>query len=158
MSNRVTLDQLTDLPIGEVANLPVEQLAMLIDDADELYERARKVRDWLNGALTIRYGDEAQDARRAAGKDTGIVRLPDEGFVVICDLPKKPRWDQAQLRQAVRTVESWGEDPREYVQFEVKVSEAKYKSWPTAIRSVFEPARVLETGRPSFRLQRKEAA
>ena len=48
-SNRVTLDQMDHLQIGELAKLPAEQLAMLIDDVDELAARAKRAKDWLNG-------------------------------------------------------------------------------------------------------------
>lgn len=159
MSNRVTLEQMTQMRVGEIAALPIDQLAMLIDDADALATKAKTYKDWLHGALTIRYGDRAKEARAAIGKDSGTVHVFEGGYDVVYDLPGKPKWNQAQLEQAVTTLQhAWGEDPKEYVGFEIKVPERKYKAWPSKIRNLFEPARTMELGKPSFKLQRKEAA
>jgi hypothetical protein len=69
-------------------------------------------------------------------------------------LPKKVEYDQPKLRAAVETLRSWGENPEHYIGIEFKVSEAKYNAWPPAIRTLFEPARTLKTGKPTFKLER----
>lgn len=157
MSNRTTLAQLDQMPIREIANLPVEQLAMLLEDVAALKAQAKRYDDWMNGALTIRYGEKAQAARLAEGKDTGTVRVKDSGMAVVCDLPKKVEWAQPKLREALKVIESWNEDPADYLSLELKVSEAKYNAWPPAIRSIFEPARTVSTGRPSYKLERAKS-
>ena len=157
-SNRVTLDRIPSLPLGEISRLPVEQLALLLDDLAEEKARIKRIDDWLNGALNLRYGDRAQALRRAQGKDAGTVRLDDDdGFVAVCDLPKKVEYDQDKLSAAVDTVRSWGSDPAEFVSFEIKISETRYGAWPSEIRKVFEPARTVKTGKPTFRIERPKA-
>lgn len=157
-SNRVTLDRIPSLPLGEISRLPVEQLALLLDDLAEEKARIKRIDDWLNGALNLRYGDRAQALRRAQGKDAGAVRVEEEdGFVAVCDLPKKVEYDQDKLRVAVETVRSWGSDPAEYVATEIKVSETRYGAWPSEIRKVFEPARTVKTGKPTFRIEKSKA-
>jgi|SRR5690606_30555692 len=158
MSNRITLDQLDQMPIGEIANLDVEQLAMLAEDAEELVQRAKRLKDWIGSAVDIRYGEASKSLRSGKGKTTGTVRVQDGEYEVVCNLPKKPEWDQAKLRQALATIESWGSDPREYVDLVIKVSERAYEAWPSEIRKVFEPARTLKTGKPTYKFQRREAA
>jgi hypothetical protein len=158
MSNRVNLAQLEQMPIGEVSKLPVEQLAMLLEDVTELKRKAKLYDDWLNSAFAIRYNDAAAEARRQAGKDTGKIKVIEDEYVVACDLPKKVEWDQAKLREAVQTIESWGEDPREYVQVDIKVAETKYNAWPSSIRTLFEPARTVGHGRPTYKFERREVA
>ena len=44
------------------------------------------------------------------------------------------------------------EDPREYVDVILKVSERRFAAWPRHIRQVFEPARTVQAGAQSFRL------
>lgn len=160
MSNRVTLDGLDQLGIGEIASLPIDQLAMLAEEAEAAVKEAAKRKEWLQGALHIRCAEAAQAARVAEGRTTGVVRLRDHDYEIICDLPKKPKWDQAKLQQAVRTIETWGSDPREYVELTIKVSETSYNAWPSEIRAIFEPARTLETGKATYRIvpARREAA
>ncbi|MGR3443355.1 hypothetical protein DU478_00595 [Thalassococcus profundi] len=48
--------------------------------------------------LIDKYGDHAQEARRAEGKDTGTVRLQDGPVTVVAELPKRVDWDQAAQR------------------------------------------------------------
>jgi len=152
--NCATLAQLDQMPIGEIARLPVEQLAMLLEDLAEERNRLKKLDDWLNGALTLRYGDRAQALRIARGQSTGRVNVEEEnGFTVSCDLPKKVEWNQGKLADAIATIRSWDENPDEYVQIEIKVAETKYAAWPSAIKKLFEPARTLKAGRPSYTIK-----
>ncbi|MQP68346.1 hypothetical protein GE253_23785 [Niveispirillum sp. SYP-B3756] len=155
MNNRITLDDLMGMPVGEISGLPVEQLALLLDDLAEERARLKRLDDWLNGALALRYGERARALRHALGKDAGTVRIEEaEGFVAICDLPKKPEYDQGKLRAAVETIRSWGSNPDDYIGIEIKVSETRYGAWPPEIRRLFEPARTLRVGKPGFRLER----
>ena len=156
MKNSVSLAQLAEMETGEVANLPPDQLAMLLEEAASERKRLKAADDKLNGALLLRYGERASALRRAKGQDTGKVRVEDGDFVVSCDAPKKVDWDQAALRGAVETIRSWGEDAAEYVATEIKVSESKFGAWPSTIRKLFEPARTVGTGRASFAIEPKK--
>ncbi|MCW2311471.1 hypothetical protein [Rhodoferax antarcticus] len=107
----------------------------------------------LHATLNKRFSDQAQQLRQAAGKSTGTVRFEVDGFVVIADLPKRPEYDQSKLKGAVEALRKWGENPDEYVGIEIKVSEAKYNAWPPAVRQLFEPARTLKVGKPTYKLE-----
>jgi hypothetical protein len=156
MHNCVTLDGIPQMPIGEIAALPPNQLALLTDEAAEALERARRVKDWLDGALDLKYGTHASAGRAAGDKATGTVRFQDSGFVVIADLTKV-KWDQTSLSEAVEIIRrDWNDDPAQYVRTELKVSETAYGSWHPAIRRVFEPARTVETGKPTYRIEHVE--
>ena len=96
-ANRPRLGDLPTMPIGEIAALPADLLAVLQEEAEDAAKAARSLADWLNGAIALRYADRAAAARRAEGKDTGTVRLDDGEVTVIADLPKKVEWDQATL-------------------------------------------------------------
>jgi hypothetical protein len=132
--------------------LPADLLAVLQEEAEEAAKAARSLADWLNGAIGLRYADRAAAARRADGKDTGMVRLEDGEVTVIADLPKKVEWDQAALRKMVARIRAAGDEPAEYVETSFRVSERKYGAWPAAIREGFEAARTVKPGKPSFRL------
>lgn len=156
--NRMTLDDLPTLPIGEIAALAGDQLALLKQDADERLRAAKTLCDWLDGAIALKYGDQAQEARRAEGKDTGTVRLQDGPVTVVAELPKRIDWDQAMLANLVERIRVDGADPAEYVDIALSVSERKYTAWPKDIRQEFEPARTVRTGKPKFRLLLDEEA
>ena len=56
------------------------------------------------------------------------------------------------LGQLVERIKAEGEDPRDYVEVSLKVSERKYAAWPPHIRKVFEPARTVRNGKETFEL------
>ena len=152
--NRTTLDDIPGMAIGDIAALPVDQLALLAEEVRNGFGRAKRLKDWLDGAVELKYRDRAAAARAGEGKATGTVRLEDADFVIVADLPKKVRWDQPKLAEAVEIIHrDWNDDPSQYVRTEIKVSEAAYTSWPEAIRRLFEPARTVETGKPTYRIE-----
>ena len=154
MHNRVTIEDIPGMPIGDIAALPIDHLVLLADEAAEALERTRRVKDRLDGALDLKYGARASAARAAGGKATGTVRFQDGDFVVIADLPKRVRWDQQRLAEAVEIIRrDWNDDPAQYVRTELKVAETAYGSWPAAIRQLFEPSRTVETGKPTYRIE-----
>ncbi len=139
-------DDLPGLDPAELAQLPVELLAILQREVDERLKQAKAAKARLDGALTIRYATRAEEARRAVGKDTGTVRLDDGDFIVVADLPKRVDWDQEQLAAMVERIRAAGDDPGQYVDVTYKVPERKYAAWPEAIRKGFEPARTVRPG------------
>ena len=148
----IPLDDLPTMPVGEIADLPGDQLALLKQDADERLRAVKTLCDWLDGAIALKYGDQAQEARRAEGKDTGTVRLQDGPVTVVAELPKRVDWDQAMLAGLVQRIRADGADPTEYVDIAFSVPERKYTAWPKDIRQEFEPARTVRTAKPKFRL------
>lgn len=158
MTNRTTLAQLREMDAAQAARLPVDHLALLLEEVGALKADAKHLADLLHDALHARYGASAAAARRAEGKDTGRVRIADEAFEVVADLPKKAAWDPPKLAAAVATIVAWGEDPADYVTTEIRVPESRFTAWPPRIRAVFEPARTVATGRPSYTLEPKDAA
>ena len=58
----------------------------------------------------------------------------------------------AQIRQLVERMKAEGDDPAEYVDITIKVSERKYVAWPSHIRSAFEGARTVRVGKASYEI------
>ena len=152
ISNHITLADIHRMPVGQIAALPADQLALLKGAADEQLTQAKSVADWLDGAISLKYADRAQDTRQVAGKDTGTIRFEDDGVTVIAELPKRIDWDQALLAQIAENIASAGEDPAEFIETKLSVSERKYTALPESWRKGFEPARTVRTGKPKFRL------
>ena len=156
LSNRPTLDSIRTLPVGEIAALPAEHLALLQEDAAAALDASKKAKDWIDGAIALRFGDQAQALRREAGKDTGTVRFEQDGVTVVADLPKRVDWDQALIAGVVERIRAAGDDPTQYVDIAIKVPERKYTAWPESIRTAFAPARTVKTGKQSIVLTLKE--
>ena len=152
LANRPTLDSIRMLPIGEVAALPTQHLALLQEDAAAALDASKKAKDWIDGAIALRFADHVQALRREAGKDTGTVRFEQDGVTVVADLPKRVDWDQALIAGVVERIRAAGDDPAQYVDIAIKVPERKYTAWPENIRVAFAPARTVNTGKQTFRL------
>lgn len=144
--NTPTCDDLPGLSPQDIAQLPVELLAILQREVDERMAQVKAAKARLDGALTVRYAARAAEERRAAGKDTGTIRLIDGDFTVVVDLPKRVDWDQDRLAAMVERIRAAGDDPAQYVEIAYKVPERNYTAWPDAIRASFEPARTVKTG------------
>lgn len=150
--NIISLEALQRLPASELAALPADELARLQKEADDSLRKAKLTVAWLDGALTKKYADRARAARADDDKDFGVARFRDGDVTVIAELPKRVEWDQHELGQLVERIKAEGEDPRDYVEVSLKVSERKYAAWPPHIRKVFEPARTVRTGKELFQL------
>ncbi|MDW8400040.1 MAG: hypothetical protein RMK90_15935 [Acetobacteraceae bacterium] len=153
--NRPTLDSLRHLPVGDIIALPAAHLALLQAEAREAVEAAKRMQDWIEAAIALRYEQHAIGARAAAGKDTGTVRFDDGEVEVTAELPKRVEWDQRRLADLAEQIRAGGEDPGEYLEVSFKVPERAYVAWPERIRQAFEPARTVRTGRQTFRLTLK---
>jgi hypothetical protein len=151
-SNRPTLDSVRQMPVDTIISLPAEHLALLQADAREAVEGAKRMQDWIEAAVALRYEQRAIGARAQAGKDTGNVRFQDGSVEVTAELPKRVEWDQRRLATLAEQIRAGGEDPREYLEVSFKVSERAYTTWPERIRKAFEPARTVRTGKPVYRL------
>ena len=158
VTNRPTLDSIRTLPIGEVAALPAQHLALLQEDTSAALDASKKAKDWIDGAIALRFADHVQALRREAGKDTGTVRFEQDGVTVVADLPKRVDWNQALIAGVVERIRAAGDDPTQYVDIAIKVPERKYTAWPESIRTAFAPARTVRTGKPSFVLTLAEDA
>lgn len=150
----IVTEHIRDLPIEEIAQLSAPELACLLDDLDTQKASLRHIEERLDAALDRRYGARAKQCRAEAKKDTGVVRFVDNEFTVIADLPKRVKWDQAKLAHAIDIIRtSWGDDPADYVKTKLDVSEAAFTNWPRPVRELFIPARTVETGRPTYRIE-----
>lgn len=148
----ITLDNLTEQPPGTLDQLPIEALARLHAAAEDHARAASQMLAILHGVFERRYADGLNS--------TGTTHRQDGEYDIKITVPKRVDWNQQRMAEAVSTVESWGEDPAEYVDMKITVSERKFDAWPSAIRDLFEPARTVKAGKAKFEVSaaKKEAA
>jgi hypothetical protein len=156
--NTPSVDDMLNMPAGELAQLPVELLASLQAELAHATKQLRAATARFNTALEARYATRAAEARSACGKDTGTVRLADGAYTVVADLPKRVDWDQDKLTQMAAKIAHSGEDPAEFIDTKLTVSERKYGALPEAWRKGFEPARTVKVGTLKVTLEPSEAA
>jgi hypothetical protein len=155
--NTPSVDDMLNMPTGELAQMPVALLAVLQAELDHAGKQLKAATARFGTALEVRYATRAAEARRACGKDTGTVRLVDGDYTVVADLPKRVDWDQEVLAQIARNIADSGEDPAEFIDTKLSVSERKYGALPEAWRKGFEPARTVRSGALKVTLEPSEA-
>jgi hypothetical protein len=150
--SNMELQNITEQPPGVLDALPIDVLAHLQEQAEAHLAEASQMVAVLHGVFSRRY---------AAGlNDTGTHTRVDGDYEIKITVPKRTEWDQAQTAKAVETIKGWGQNPADYVDTKLSVSESRYKAWPPAIRDLFEPARTVKSGKPKFdvSLAKREAA
>lgn len=148
----MTYEEMGKQPPAVLDSLPIEILANLKEQADAHLADASQMVAILHGVFARRY---------AAGlNDTGTHRRIDGDYEIKITIPKNVSWDQEEIQHAVETIKDWGENPADYVETKLSVSETKYKAWPPAIRDLFAFGRTVKPGKPKFEVSRskKEAA
>ena len=156
--NTPSVDDMLNMPTGELAQMPVELLASLQAELAHATKQLKAATARFSAALEVRYSSRAAEARRACGKDTGTVRLVDGDFTIVADLPKRVDWDQEKLAHCARNIAESGEDPAEFIDTKLTVSERKYTALPESWRKGFEPARTVKVGALKITLEPNEVA
>lgn len=154
-SNRVTMAQLDKMTVEEASKLVLDHLEMLQDDVTTMEALAKARKEKLSLALDARFGEAAAEARRKANKDTGSVTLISDGKKIKGDLKKNVKWTQPEMLAAMDVVRSWATDTKpvnlsEYVKITYEVAESKFNAWPSELREVFLPARIVTPGKPTY--------
>ena len=149
----LSLERAQLMSIGDLASATGADLQQVQAEASELLRKSKVLKDWIDGAVALKYEQRAQAIRLEQGKDTGKVHFVDDGIRVTSELSKRPEWDQQKLAEIAKRIAEAGDDPAEFIDVAYKVSERKYTAWPESLRAAFEPARTLKTGKPTFHLE-----
>ena len=72
MTNRTPLEQRRAMDATQAAGLPIDHLALLLDEVGELKADSKRLADRLTDALHARFGEAAAAARRIEGKDSRL--------------------------------------------------------------------------------------
>jgi hypothetical protein len=140
-------EELCGSSVDELAKLPLSSLALLHKRALAREADEKKTVSILSLAIAIKSG-----IQNPVDPGTSNVKF-DDGTIKVT-VPKKVSWDQDVLKAAVKTLrDEWAEDPDEYVETKLSVPEGRYNAWPASIKSLFDPARTLDVGKPKYEIQ-----
>jgi hypothetical protein len=155
MSNRIHLEDLAGINPKALLDLPIDQLDLLLSEAQANVDTATSVLDGLKSILVSRFESKAAELRRAKGKDTGIVRVIQGDYEVVADLPKKVTWDQKTIGAALDALEAVDCDVpmSKLVKVEIKISEGYYEQLTPAQKAILLPARTVKTGKATYSLK-----
>jgi hypothetical protein len=136
-------DNLSDDELVDVIQLYKQES----DTADTKYKRAVNT-------LIARKQQDISSALQQKPEPFGAVSQPIGGMKVTFTTPKKVKWDQKKLADLHAQISSDpDENVEDYITTEFKVSEDAYKAWPAPIKQHFEPARTVEPGSVSVKIE-----
>lgn len=121
-------DNVLHVPIGSLAKYPIQDLYQLLQQVSEQLEQAKKTKEWLLSAISLKYGEYVSAKRLRLEKDTGVIHLEDNGFKISCDVVKKVEWNQQKLAKIATDILVNGGNLSEFVETYYTVPEAKYKN------------------------------
>ena len=155
----ILTEHIADLDVGAIADLSAAELACILDDLGEQQTKLQRIEAKLRSALDLKYGVRVCHARAKITNDHGSVRFADNGFIIIADTPRHVTWDQGKLEAACEIMRGgWGDDPSDYVKVRLEISESDFASWPRPLRELFQPARKVEIGPTSYRIETQSQA
>lgn len=136
----------------DLTRLDASRLQELVLGLDYEIALLKKAKTQVDTALVKRYGEQAQAALAASGRDFGTAHITDGSVAIKAELPKKVRWDQEKLAEIARRITATGNRVEDFIDVKLSVSETRYTAWPPALREQFVPARTVESGKPTFTL------
>ena len=150
ISNQITISEVPNIPIGTLATLTPDQLLCLQEQAEANLQNAKRLKDWLDSSVSLKYRDIASTIRKLDYKDSGTIHFTDGDYKITCVVAKRIEWNQQKLKDVVSAIKEHGDNPAEYVEISYKVPEAKYNAWPEHIKNIFKPARIFKLSKESF--------
>ncbi|WP_342270114.1 hypothetical protein [Rickettsia endosymbiont of Orchestes rusci] len=153
MKKELTTDiNILKVPIGLLAKYDVEDLHRHLVKAIEELEKAKRLKQWLQGAIALKYKARIQNKRNYCGEDTGVISLEDRGFKVTSDVPKQVEWRQSVLSKIAGNILARGGKLSDYIEVHYHVPEAKYNNLPQVFKDMLLPARIIRHGNPVYKL------
>jgi len=143
---------LAAMSAAQLVALPITDFVDAERHVDEAVAYLKQLRNKLEAAKLLRFGEQARAALRDSGRDFGTAHLDDGPLHVKYELPKKTNWNQALLKEMAERIVASGDTLADYIDIKYSVSENRYTNWPTALQEQFAAARTVEEGKPSITL------
>lgn len=148
----ISLNEILHIPIGKLSGYEVWHLQDLLEQSTEKLELAKRQREWLLSAISLKYHERVNAKRLRLEKDSGVIHLEDDGFKVSCDIAKKVEWDQTKLGEIAANIMTSGGNLADYIDIHYNVPESRYRSWAGGVQNIFAPARTVKLGTPVYKL------
>lgn len=127
-------------------------LKELLEQKAQIETKIQEITQPLQENLT-KIGDQINEIAMKLLQDPnnpGTYNLETDGVKVKATIGKTVKWSQTTLGLIWERIAASGDEPRQYMTPEYKISENSYKGWPDQIRNVFLPARTVTPTKPKF--------
>ena len=156
LTNHKSLEEMINVPIGELAKYGARELCQLQVEADNNLHNSKKIKQWIEAAINMKYENHIKAKRARLQKDTGIVHIEDDGYQISSTVVKKVTWEQEELENIYEEISQNGIDASEYIEKYYHVPELNYINCPANLRTLLDKARILELGKYSYKITKIE--
>lgn len=147
MQNSLRAVDILEMTPEDLNELGIETFALMQSSLAQEADEIKKANLAIQGHLEARFDDQISAAYTAKGSTFGKVAIKQDNFTVEVSTLKNISWDQEKLKSISDVLASvWSEDPIEYIDAKLSVSEAAYNGWPSSIKSLFNDARTVKPG------------
>lgn len=148
MQNLMTIDAAAYMAADEMAELSIDQLELLHDEAVERIKQTNQIKKAIVSAAIAKVKETGVDL-----PNTGTVTAEIGDTKVTVTVPKSVAWDQGKLRAFEDDIESWGHSVSDYMDVKRTISETKFNAWPEKLQSMVIGARTVKSGQPSIKFK-----
>ena len=152
--NSSTLNDLDWLSTEDLANLSIEELALLDAKLNELNKINSERRVKLQTAIDHKFGVTMQDMLVDSGRDTGQVSLFDNEYKITRSVGKEVTWDQNKLIEALDQIPT--QIAKDLVKATFRIKERKYLSCSNEIKEKLLAARTVMPRKPTYKIENKK--
>jgi hypothetical protein len=152
--NSSTLNDLDWLSIKDLANLSIEELALLDAKLNELNKINSERRVKLQTAIDHKFGVTMQDMLVDSGRDTGQVSLFDNEYKITRSVGKEVTWDQNKLIEALDQIPT--QIAKDLVKATFRINERKYLSCSNEIKEKLLASRTVMPRKPTYKIENKK--
>lgn len=132
---------------------------------DQIFKLTQTIADEVN-ALQLKKSEvnallnmeiEKAAEEQLSGKDygCGTANIETTRHKVKVVVRKSVKWDEAELIKIREKIVEAGQNPAVFIKEKLSVSETAYKNFPIEIQNELLPARTVEAGKPSIKIERK---
>ncbi|NKD46245.1 hypothetical protein HEQ69_11075 [Haematospirillum jordaniae] len=147
---RMPLEEFVKLSVWQAALLPAADLRAISADVAALRHRSRVYAERLREALEFKYAAAIAKHKEKIGAGDVSFTLFDRGHTVSVTLNQIVTWDQAKRHALESMVTGCGHAPEEYMTYSYTVSPRCYAALPSQTQALFDTARKVTAGPPSF--------
>ena len=152
--NSSTLNDLDWLNTEDLANLSIEELALLDAKLNELNKINSERRVKLQTAIDHKFGVTMQDMLVDSGRDTGQVSLFDNEYRITRSVGKEVTWDQNKLIEALDQIPT--QIAKDLVKATFRINERKYLSCSNEIKEKLLASRTVMPRKPTYKIENKK--
>ena len=152
--NSSTLNDLDWRSTEDLANLSIEELALLDAKLNELNKINSERRVKLQTAIDHKFGVTMQDMLVDSGRDTGQVSLFDNEYRITRSVGKEVTWDQNKLIEALDQIPT--QIAKDLVKATFRINERKYLSCSNEIKEKLLAARTVMPRKPTYKIENKK--